>query len=117
MALVQAAQGDLEGLMGQRREELQDMSEVLRYVDDMRALLQHSSLAERKAFIRTFVKEVVVQSKEDAVLRYTLPLPPGSSLASDAEALALPKKVLASVRVGGPSGIRTLDTRIKSPVL
>jgi hypothetical protein len=49
------------------------MSEVMKYVDDMRTLLQESSLTERKAFMKSFVRETVVMWKE-TVLRYTLPI-------------------------------------------
>ena len=67
----------------------------------MRALLQESTLAERKAFIRSFVEEIVVQSNP-AVVRYTIPMPP-----DQIRVLPLPKKVLATVRDGEPSEIRT----------
>ena len=45
------------------------------YVEDLRNLLMHSSLAERKAFIKSFVREVKV-SGDEVLLSYTIPLPP-----------------------------------------
>ena len=36
---------------------------------------------------------------------------------SNTEDMALNGSVLSTVKNGGPSGIRTLDTRIKSPLL
>ena len=48
---------------------------VTRYVDDLRDLLEQSSLTERKSFIGSFVKEVKV-SGEEVLLTYTVPLPP-----------------------------------------
>ena len=48
---------------------------VKSYVDDLRTLLNNSSLAERRAFTRSFVKEVKVTGNE-ALLTYTMPLPP-----------------------------------------
>ena len=83
------------------------MLEVVKHVGEMRSLLQESSLAERKAFIRTSVEEIVVTGKE-AVLRYIPPLPPGSVLGPGGNTVvALPGQVLSSVRSGGPTEIRT----------
>ncbi len=70
---------------------------MVHYADDTRALLEESSLAKQKAFIRTFAREVVVKSKEKAVLRCTLPLPPGG-FGPD----------------GGPARIRTWDQSVMS---
>ena len=51
------------------------METVTHYVDDLRNLLEESSLTERKSFIRSFVKEVKVTGDE-VLLTYTMPLPP-----------------------------------------
>lgn len=51
------------------------MNTVTYYVDDRRGLLNQSSLPERRAFIRSFVKEVRVTGGEVS-LTYTMPLPP-----------------------------------------
>ena len=48
---------------------------VTDYVNDLRNLINESSLPERRAFIRSFVKEVKVTGNE-ALLTYTMPLPP-----------------------------------------
>jgi len=48
---------------------------VKSYVADLRNLLNNSSLAERRAFIRSFVKEVKV-SGDEMLLTYTMPLSP-----------------------------------------
>ena len=66
---------ELEDLLADRRAELADLETVTRYVDDLRNLLNESSLAERKSFIRSFVKEVKVTGDE-VLLTYTMPLPP-----------------------------------------
>jgi hypothetical protein len=100
---LQAAQTDLEGLLQDRREELKELSVITKYAADMRTLLQESSLVERKTFIKSFVKDIVVKG-EEAILRYTLPLPPEGS---DTE--TLPNQVLASVRYGGQYRTRTRD--------
>jgi hypothetical protein len=72
---LQSARWELERLLSDRRVELADMQTVKRYVEDLRSLLSESSLAERKAFIRSFVKEVKVTAN-DVLLTYTIPMGP-----------------------------------------
>ena len=61
--------------MSDRRVELASPEIVRSYVDDLRNLLNNSSLAERRAFIQSFVKEVKVTGDE-VLLTYTMPLLP-----------------------------------------
>ncbi len=104
---LQAARMEIEGLLDQRREKLTDLSEVVRYVDDMRALLTESSLVERKAFIKSFVKEIVATGHE-AVLRYTLPLPPDTLVGTGGgRGIYEQDEVLAIVSNGTPGETRT----------
>ena len=78
-----------------------DLEMVTRCVDDLRSLLEENTLAERKPFIRSFVKEVKVTGDE-VLLTYTMPLPP--------EGISQERVgVLHSVRYGGDRGIRTPD--------
>jgi site-specific DNA recombinase len=72
---------------------------VTRCVDDLRSLLEESTLAERKSFIRSFVKEVKVTGDE-VLLTYTMPLPP-QGISEERVG------VLYSVHYGGAGGIRT----------
>ena len=53
------------------------MDTVDAYAKEMRDFLKHSELTERKAFIQSFVKEIVV-IPGDALLRYTVPMPSDS---------------------------------------
>lgn len=54
----------------------------------------------------------------EAVLRYTLPLPPDRLLESgDEDRMALPRGVLSSVRAGGPGRVRTYDPPVMSRLL
>ncbi len=46
--------------MKARKVELADLETVTCYVNDLRNLLSESSIAERKSFIKSFVKEVIV---------------------------------------------------------
>ena len=72
---LQSRKWELEAFLSDRRVELADMEMVTRCVDDLRDLLEESTLTERKSFIRSFVKEVKVTGDE-VLLTYTMPLPP-----------------------------------------
>ena len=52
-----------------------DVDAVRSYVTDLRNLLDESEVAQRKVFLRSFVKKIVV-GKEKVKLYYTLPVPP-----------------------------------------
>jgi site-specific DNA recombinase len=72
---LQATRWEMERQLSDRRVELADAETVASYVADLRNLLNESSLAERKTFIRSFVKEVKVTGDE-ALLSYTIPMLP-----------------------------------------
>jgi site-specific DNA recombinase len=72
---LEASRLDLEAALSDRRVELADLGLVNEYVADLRNILTYSSLADQKAFIRRFVKEVKITGN-DALLTYTMPLPP-----------------------------------------
>lgn len=85
---LEAACEDLTRTLSNRKIELADVKVVLGYVEDLRGLLINSSLAERKAFIRSFVKDVKVTSDE-VTLSYKLPLPPEGLLQEKAGVLSI----------------------------
>ena len=64
------------------------------YVNDLRNLLNDSSIAERKSFIKSFVKEIVVTG-DNVSLRYTIPISKNGLVE---ENLGVPH----IVRYGGP---------------
>jgi site-specific DNA recombinase len=72
---LQAKRIEIENQMSDRKVEIADLETVSCYVDDLHDLLKQGSLAERRAFIRSFVKEIRVTGNE-AVLSYSIPLPP-----------------------------------------
>ena len=72
---LQARRVQIESILSDRRVVLASPEIVKSYVDDLRNLLNNSSLAERRAFIRSFVKEVKVTGDE-VFLTYTMPLSP-----------------------------------------
>lgn len=68
-----ATKVQLETSLSDRRVELANPDIVRSYVADLRNLLTRSELAERRAFIRRFIKEVRMTGDE-VVLTYTMPL-------------------------------------------
>jgi site-specific DNA recombinase len=96
---LQAAKWELEQRLSDRRVELSDAETVAGYVSDLRDLLTEGSLAERKTFIRSFVKEVKVTG-DDVLLTYTMPILPGGVTEE-----RLP--VLSIVHYGGLGWTRT----------
>ena len=74
----------------------------------MSDFLLESELTESRAFIRSFVKEIRV-SPGKAVIHYTMPTPPDSSIRGGTAAeVALESPVLPTVTRGRPTGTRTV---------
>lgn len=93
---LHARKAKIENEMSDRKVELADLKAVSSYACELQELLKEGSLAERRAFIRSFVKEVRVTGN-DAVLTYTLPVPPQDFSIGNNE-------VPLTVRYGGPVG-------------
>ena len=66
---------EIENQISDRRVELVELETISGYVDELHELLKEGSLAERRAFIRSFMREVRVTGDE-AVLSYSMPLLP-----------------------------------------
>ena len=80
------------------------MNAIAAYAKEMKDFLEESELTERRAFIETFVKEILVVPG-DALLRYTVPMPDDSLIPGRAaERVALPAPVLFTMHDGGPNG-------------
>ena len=80
-----------------------DKETIKSYVSDLRQLLEETEAVERKSFLRSFVKKIVVEDMQVTIYS-TLPMPKDSS---DREE----KEVLPIVTSGGDRGIRTPDLR------
>ena len=114
---LEEAAAEARAILAERREVLDDVETIAAYAREMRDFLVVSELTERRAFIESFVKEIIV-TPNDALLRYSVPMPEDSLIPGGAtEKVALDGAVLPIVKKGGPCGDRTHDTRIKSPVL
>ena len=70
---LEDAATDARAILSQRRAVLDDVNTIAAYAQDMSEFLNESGLTERRAFIETFVKEIVVMPG-DALLRYTIPI-------------------------------------------
>ena len=84
-----------------------DVERIAAFAEDLGEFLKNSELTERRAFISSFVEEIVVGGGE-ATIRYTLPMPQDAPTAGmDAENVSIPRPVLSTVKSGGGGGIRT----------
>ncbi len=84
---------ELDGLMSQHKIELVSPEVVRKYVEDLHQFIDTSDLLERKAFIKSFVKEIKVTGNEGRI-KYTFPILPDDQ---EEEGLG----VLPTVRYGG----------------
>ncbi len=76
---LEDAAADARAILSQRRAVLDDVNTISAYAQDMSEFLRESELTERRAFIETFVKEIVVRPG-NAVVRYTIPRPDDSRI-------------------------------------
>ncbi|OGO07295.1 MAG: hypothetical protein A2Y92_04645 [Chloroflexi bacterium RBG_13_57_8] len=72
---LQNRKEELKVLMNEQTLEVPALEEVRQCAADLKNSLERGSLAERKAFIRSFAKEVRIEG-DKAKLTYTLPLQP-----------------------------------------
>ena len=88
--------------LAERRVTLDDVDTITEYAKGMSGFLKSSELTESRAFISSFVKEIVV-SPGKAVIQYTIPMPNDSRIPGlDADELVLRGPVLSTVSLGGP---------------
>ena len=99
---LEAAREDAETQLEQRRVELPNTEEIVRYVADFRDFLKDGTIPERKALIRNFVEGIEVVGDE-ATLTYTVPMPSDGVTSESAS-------VLDFVKSGPPP--LTVDTTI-----
>ena len=100
---LEASAAESRAMLSERRDVLDDVETITAYAQDMSVFLNESELTERRAFIGSFVKEIVVMPG-NAVVRYAIPMPDDSPIPGrDAEEMALDSPVLSTVKFGGPS--------------
>ena len=70
---LEASAAEARAILSQRREVLDDVETITAYALDLNVFLNESELTERRAFIESFVKEIVVMPG-NVVVRYTIPI-------------------------------------------
>ncbi len=93
---LEDAAADARATLSQRSTVLDDVETIAAYAVDMSEFLNRSEMTERRAFVETFVKEIVV-TPGSALLRYTIPMPDDSLIPGrSAEEMALDGSVLST---------------------
>ena len=99
---LEIAAGEARALLSDRRQFLDSADTIAAFAADMSEFLKTSELTETKAFVRSFVKEIVVKPGRAAIV-YSIPTPDDSPAGgADAVEIALNGGVMNSVRHGGP---------------
>ena len=111
---LEAAAEEARDVLGQRRELLDSADTIAAFAADMSAFLKTSELTETKAFVRSFVKEVLVRPGA-ATIVYTIPTPQDSPIGgADAAEIALGGGVRSIGYGGTPGGTRTPDAQLRT---
>ena len=71
---LEDAAADARAVLSERRAHLDDVNTIAAYARDMKDFLEESELTERRTFIESFVKEIMV-IPGNALIRYTVPMP------------------------------------------
>ena len=99
---LEVAAEEARGLLAERRQFLDTADTIAAFAAEMSEFLKTSELTETKAFVGSFVKEVVVKPGRAAIV-YSIPTPEDSPIGgADAAEIALNGRVMNSVRHGGP---------------
>ena len=106
---LEIAAEEARALLSDRRQFLDSADTIAAFAAEMGEFLKTSELTETKAFVGSFVKEIVVKPGRAAIV-YSIPTPDDSPAGgADAVEIALNGRVMNSVRHGGPGRDRTND--------
>ena len=86
--------------------KVMNLNAIQQYVSSLKALLGSASFLEQKAFLRTFIKRVELNTPQ-IVIDYTVPLPLEGELTSTEEVLRIDT-------IGSPTWIRTMNLAVNS---
>ena len=107
---LEIAAEEARALLKERRQFLDSADTIATFAEEMSDFLKTSELTETRAFVHSFVKEVVVKPGRAAIV-YSIPTPDDSPMGgADAAEIALNGRVMNSVQSGGP--ILTVDRTI-----
>ena len=76
---LEEAAVNARGILARHRSALGDVGEIAEYAREINDFLDMSELTERRAFIESFVREIVVMPGA-ALLRYSMPMPDDSPM-------------------------------------
>ena len=114
---LEIATEEARALLKERRQFLDSADTIAAFAAEMSEFLKTSELTETKAFVGSFVKEVVVKPGRAAIV-YSIPTPEDSPIGgADAAEIALNGRVMNSVRHGGDRGTRTPNLGIANAAL
>jgi len=74
---MELAKAESEEILRSQTVDLADKRVVLEYVEDLKDLLEKSSIIEQRVFLKSFVDKIEVSDSE-VCLYYTIPMPPSS---------------------------------------
>ena len=110
---LEAAAEDARSMLSEKRVVLDDVETITRHALDMGEFLKTSELTESRAFIESFVKEIVVSPWQRHGPATPIPMPEDSRIpGKDAEDVALHGPVLSTVKLSGPDWTKS---RIEPP--
>ena len=99
---LEIAAEEARALPAERRSVLDSADTIAAFAAEMSEFLKTSELTETKAFVGSFVKEIVVKPGKAAIV-YSLPTPDDSPIGgADAAEVALNGRVRSTVRHGTP---------------
>ena len=105
---------EARALLSQWWVVLDDVKTITISAEDMSEFLNESGSTERRYFVESFVKEIVV-SHGNAFVRYSIPMTQDSRiLGRVAEEAAHHGPVLSADQYGGPGRDRTCDQSVMS---
>ena len=108
---------EARAMLAERRVMLDSADKIAAFAREMSEFLQTSEITETRAFVRSFVKAILVRPGR-ATIHYAIPTPPDSPIGgADAAEVALSGRVMSTVQSGGPGWIRTTDRPVMSRVL
>ena len=111
---LEIAAEEARALLKERRQFLDSADTIATFAEEMSDFLKTSELTETRAFVHSFVKEVVVKPGRAAIV-YSIPTPDDSPMGgADAAEIALNGRVMNSVQSGGLARVRTWDQSVMS---
>ena len=110
---LEASAAEARSMLSERREVLDDVETITTYAQDLSVFLNESELTERRAFIESFLKEIVVMPG-NAVVRYTIPI---SQSTTKTEVLMVSRFGCDSIGSGESTGGRATSTLMAGSIL